>query len=93
MKIEVSEQVARWVPRRLLREGLRGLAREQGDIKALEGPLENYFRLLIGGYRIIFAYRSGTGRLRTVQCIFAERRGAVYEVFAEMLRKHLLGGE
>jgi mRNA-degrading endonuclease RelE of RelBE toxin-antitoxin system len=75
----------------MLREALRGLARERGDIRALEGPLEDYHRLKVGGYRIIFAYKVSVKR-RVIQCIFAERRSAVYETFQQLLRKHLLEG-
>lgn len=74
----------------MLREALRGLAKERGDIRALEGPLKDYHRLRVGGYRIIFAY---AGKQRRIQCIYAERRSAVYEMFAEFLKKHLLEGE
>ncbi len=96
-KVELSEQVVRYVagrapqPRRQLRAALRALATERGDIRALEGRLENYHRLRVGGYRVIFAYRI-TGKQRTIQCIFVERRSVVYEVF-EQLRKQLLGKE
>jgi mRNA-degrading endonuclease RelE of RelBE toxin-antitoxin system len=97
-KIELSEQVVRFVarrapePRRMLRDALRGLARERGDICAIEGPLQDYHRLRVGSYRIIFAYKV-SGKRRTIQCIYAERRNAVYEVFAQLLKKHLLEGE
>ncbi|HKP02468.1 MAG TPA: hypothetical protein VJU77_03815 [Chthoniobacterales bacterium] len=73
----------------MLREALRALKRERGDIRALEGPLEDYHRLRVGGYRIIFAYKV-SGKRRTIQCIYAERRSAVYETFQQLLRKHLL---
>ena len=98
IKVELSEQVVRFVarrapePRRMLREALRGLAREHGDIRALEGPLKDYHRLRVGGYRIIFAYRIARKR-RGIQCVYAERRSAVYEMFAQLLKKHLLEGE
>lgn len=97
-RVEFSEQVVRFVagrtpePRRQLRAAFRALAKERGDIRALEGPLKDYHRLRVGGYRIIFAYKVSRKR-RSVQCIFAERRSAVYEVFAQLLRKHLLEGE
>ncbi len=97
-RVELSEQVVQFVagrapePRRILREALRALARERGDIRALEGPLEHYHRLRIGGYRIIFAYKL-SGKRRIIRCIFAERRSAVYETFQQLLRKHLLEGE
>jgi mRNA-degrading endonuclease RelE of RelBE toxin-antitoxin system len=95
MRVELSEQVVRFVakrapePRRMLRAALRGLAGEHGDIRALEGPLEDYHRLRVGGYRIILAYEV-SGKRRIIRCIFAERRSAVYETFQQLLRKHLL---
>ena len=98
-KVELSAQVVRFVgrqapePRRALRAGLRGLEREEGDIKALQGPLENYCRLRVRGYRVILAYETGSKGQRVIRCIFADRRSAVYEIFEEMLRKHLLLGE
>jgi mRNA-degrading endonuclease RelE of RelBE toxin-antitoxin system len=97
-RIEFSEQVVRFVarqapePRRVLRAALRGLARERGDIRALEGPLQEYHRLRVGGYRIIFKYRISPKR-RTIQCIFAERRSAIYEMFEKLLKQHLLRPE
>ena len=93
MKVEVSTQVADFVrrlppePRRLLRRALRDLERERGDIKPLEGSLDGYCRLRAGGYRIILSY-TGTGR---VQCVVAERRSSVYEVFALALGAALSG--
>ena len=76
----------------MLREALRALVKERGDIRALEGPLKDYHRLRVGGYRIVFAYRL-VGKKRRIQCIYAERRNAVYEMFAEILKKQLLEGE
>ena len=97
-KVELSEQVVRFVarrapePRRALRTALRKLARERGDIRVLEGPLKNYHRLRVGGFRIIFVYHM-TGKRRSIRCIYAERRDAVYEIFAQLLKKHLLERE
>ena len=98
-RVELSVQVVRFVgrqapePRRALRAGLRALEREQGDIKALQGPLENYCRLRVRGYRVVFAYETGAKGQRVIRCIFADRRSAVYEIFEAMLRKHLLLGQ
>ncbi|MBE7485837.1 MAG: hypothetical protein HS104_38430 [Polyangiaceae bacterium] len=95
MKVEVSLQVAEFVRsqppegRRQLRQALRALGLGKGDIKALEGPLEGYCRLRVGGYRVVFSY---AGR-RTIQCIFAERRSIIYEVFAQVLNAKLAGLE
>ena len=97
-KVEIAEQVALFVgrqapePRRVLRAALRLLEREQGNIKALEGPLREFYRLRVRGYRIIFAYKT-TPKQRVVRCIFAERRNAIYEIFEEMLKKQLLSGD
>jgi len=95
MKVEVSAQVADFVkrlppdPRRLLRRALRDLEKEKGDIKPLEGPLDGYCRLRVGGYRVVLGY-AANGRL---QCVFAERRSIVYEVFALALSAALSGTE
>lgn len=95
MKVEVSRQVADFVrtqapePRRMLRRALRDLSRDKGDIKHLEAPLEEYCRLRVRGYRIILHY----SERRTIQCVFAERRSIVYEVFAQALVDKLAGIE
>src|SRR6266849_9485376 len=92
MRVRVSPQVVDFVrglapePRRRLRQGLRDVARGKGDIKPLEGPLQDYCRLRIGAYRVIFAYGKG----RTIDCVFAERRSIVYEVFAEEMIERLI---
>ena len=86
MKVELESQVVTFVrkqapePRRRLREALRDLARGRGDIKGLEPPLEEYQRLRVGPYRVIFRHAGDR-----VRCVFAERRGIVYEVFSEIL--------
>ena len=94
MRVEVAQRVADFVrcqapePRRLLREGLRRLAREEGDIKALQGSLASYHRLRLGGYRIIFLYETER-QSRVIRCLFAERRALVYEIFADMVAQRL----
>lgn len=88
MKVRLEAQVVEFIrrqapdPRRRLRDGLRALARGRGDVKGLEAPLEEYQRLRVGPFRLIF--RHAGDHLRVV---FAERRGIVYEVFAEMLER------
>jgi mRNA interferase RelE/StbE len=74
-------------PRRALREGLRRLAREEGDIKALQGDLEGYHRLRVGNYRVIFCYESRPQR--AIHCLLIERRALVYQVFADMVKDRL----
>ena len=93
MKVLLAVQVVEFVrhlppePRRRLRSALRDLARERGDLKALEAPLEGYCRLRVGGYRVVFAY----GKRPTIECIFAEQRSVVYEMLLERLRDRLRG--
>jgi len=56
MKVRVADQVVDFVrrlapePRRKLRQALRDLSREKGDIKALEAPLDGFWRRRIGPY-------------------------------------------
>lgn len=82
--VVVSEQVAAFLrrlapePRRLMRQALRDLPGGKGDVRQLEAPLDGYFRLRVRGYRVIFAY----AEKRTIECVYAERRSLVYEVFA-----------
>lgn len=90
-KVQISAQVADFVrrlppePRVRLRLALKALGRGKGDIEALEGPLDDYCRLRVDRYRVILAYAPGG----VVQCVFAERRSIVYEVFAVALREAL----
>jgi mRNA-degrading endonuclease RelE of RelBE toxin-antitoxin system len=76
-------------PRRRLRRALRDLASGKGDVRPLEGPLQDYCRLRVGPYRIVLAYATS----RTIECVFAERRSLVYEVFAETMIDRLSGKE
>jgi mRNA-degrading endonuclease RelE of RelBE toxin-antitoxin system len=75
--------------RRRLRQALRDLAKEKGDLLPLEAPLQDYHRLRVGPYRILVRY-SGS---KTIDCVFAERRSIVYEVFSEALVERLTRGE
>ena len=91
MKVVVADQVVAFLrrlppePRRRIRAALRDLAKEKGDIKSLDAPLEDYSRLRVGGYRIVFAY----GKRHTIECIFLERRSVVYELLLEQVRRGL----
>jgi mRNA-degrading endonuclease RelE of RelBE toxin-antitoxin system len=90
VKIEVSEQVRDFVcdcppePRRWLREALRKLADEKGDIKVLDGDLEGYCRLRVRSYRIIVRYENSRHGPR-IFCPFVERRSVVYEAFISVM--------
>jgi mRNA-degrading endonuclease RelE of RelBE toxin-antitoxin system len=89
-KIRVEAQVEAFVkslapdPRRRLRLAIRGLANGRGDIKSLEGNLADYCRLSVTGYRVIYKERSARG-VRVIDCVFAERRALVYEIFVRLL--------
>ena len=94
--VEISDQVFDFLrslapePRRLLRAALRDLEHERGDLKALEGPLNRFWRLRVGGYRVIFAFTDHGAR---IQCVFAERRPVVYALAEEAFRNILLARE
>ena len=92
MKTEVlwSEQVQNFVsalapePKRKLRNGIRELANDLGDIKPLVDDLLGYQRLRVGEFRVIYRddFKNGA-QLR--KCLFAERRNVVYEIFEKMV--------
>jgi mRNA interferase RelE/StbE len=96
MKVEIEQQVLDFVgslapePRRLIRETLRRLEKEKGDIRALEGELEGFYRLRAGRYRIIFYYRRER-RTRQIRCVYAAHRTLIYEVFAQEFHDLLEG--
>lgn len=95
-KIRVEAQVEAFVkslapdPRRRLRLAIRALAEGRGDIKSLEGTLAGYCRLSVTGYRVIFKERFERG-VRVIDCIFAERRALVYEIFTRLLTEQAVG--
>lgn len=86
MKILASDQVAKWLrnlppdPKRRVRATLKGLERWQGDIKELQGELEGFCRLRIGGYRIVCRTISKS----VVQLEYADTRDIVYEAFRQL---------
>jgi mRNA interferase RelE/StbE len=92
VRIDVSPQVAGFLrglapqPRRLLRSALRELGEGRGDILALEHPLDGFYRLRVGRYRVIFRYAKVRGA-PVVRCEFAQRRELVYETFADMVTR------
>jgi mRNA-degrading endonuclease RelE of RelBE toxin-antitoxin system len=94
-RIRVEAQVEAFVkslapdPRRRLRLGIKGLADGRGDIQWLEGNLAGYGRLRVAGYRVIFKERTERG-LRTIDCIYAERRALVYEIFVNLLAEQAM---
>ena len=66
-RVELDPEVVAFVrslapePRRRLREGLRGLANEKGDLKQLEADLAGYARLRVGSYRVIVRFFAERG--------------------------------
>jgi mRNA-degrading endonuclease RelE of RelBE toxin-antitoxin system len=91
IRVELDPQVASFVralapePRRRLRQALRGLEQEKGDLKQLEADLAGYTRLRVGSYRVVVRFYAQGGQ-RVARCVFAEQRPVVYELFAEILR-------
>ena len=77
--VRLSEQVEGFlkslppVPRRKLRDALRGLENGKGDIIALERDLAGYCRLKVSPYRVILHYESSP-RGPVCFCDFAELR-------------------
>jgi mRNA-degrading endonuclease RelE of RelBE toxin-antitoxin system len=94
-KVRVEEQVEAFVkslapdPRKRLRVAIKGLADGRGDIKSLEGNLADYCRLRIAGYRVIYKERTERGS-RVIDCVYAERRALVYEIFARLLTEETM---
>ncbi|MDR1282200.1 MAG: cytotoxic translational repressor of toxin-antitoxin stability system [Opitutaceae bacterium] len=73
--------------RRMIKRALEGLRTEKGNIRALESPLAGYYRLSIGGYRLIFHYAPG----RKIVCVFLNTRKLVYDLFENEVLRCLLG--
>jgi len=86
MKISASDQVADWLrslpsdPKRRVRAALKGLADWQGDLKALRGELEGFYRLRVGGYRIVYRVVEG----EVIRLDYADTRDLVYEAFRQL---------
>ncbi len=89
-EVLLSDQVKRFLaalapePRKKLRAGLHGLETDRGDIKDLADDLLGYKRLRVGSFRVIY-FETFRGSRPVRECVFAERRNLVYELFAQML--------
>jgi mRNA interferase RelE/StbE len=94
IKVELEQQVVDFIrslppePRQALRRCLTTLEKEQGDIRALEGEFDGFYRLRVLRYRIIFFYHVRRER-RTIRCVYAAPRNIIYEVFAQRVRELL----
>jgi len=89
-RVQVRSQVKDFLdtlataPRRRLKIAIRALEVESGDRLALRERLAGYYRLRIGGYRLIFRYLPG----RVIECVFANERSLIYHLFErEMLER------
>lgn len=89
-KVYISEQVIAFMhrqapePRRSLKAALVDLEKGKGDLIALEENLAGFWRLRVGRFRIVVRYEEDR-----IDCVFAEERRLVYELFAAMLREKL----
>ena len=70
-------------PRRALRQAIKGLAHNRGEVKRLEGKLAAFHRLRVGHYRVIYAERFEKGE-RVIECLFARERAVVYDMFLQL---------
>jgi mRNA-degrading endonuclease RelE of RelBE toxin-antitoxin system len=86
MKISASEQVVAWLsrlapePKRRVRVALKNLETWRGDIAPLHGELEGFYRLRIGGYRVVFRVMPR----RMIRLEYADTRDVAYEVFRQL---------
>ncbi|HZF02128.1 MAG TPA: hypothetical protein VE344_09570 [Methylomirabilota bacterium] len=94
-KFRQSPQVEHFIqslapdPKKAVRAGIKCIANHSSDVKHLEGDLTGWQRLRVQNYRIIFKeiHRDGT---RIIDCVYANRRSIVYELFRELLKNQLL---
>jgi mRNA interferase RelE/StbE len=98
LPVHVASQVSEFIRlqspdrRRRLRLAVRALGSERGDIKALEGDLAGYHRLLLGSFRVILAYASSK-RGPVIECFFIERRDVVYLMLHALMKAGLLNSK
>jgi mRNA-degrading endonuclease RelE of RelBE toxin-antitoxin system len=87
IRISASDQVAAWLTalppqtKHRVRLALRDLAEGQGDIRGLQGSLEGFNRLRVGGIRIIYRQISS----REIRLDYAQTRDVVSEIFERIL--------
>lgn len=74
-------------PRKRLTQALKALP--DGDTKPLEGSLAGYYRIRVGGFRVIYKDAMQKG-VRTFDCVYAERRPVVYELFEQIVSEQAL---
>jgi mRNA-degrading endonuclease RelE of RelBE toxin-antitoxin system len=83
---EVMEYLRKLPPqlRHALRRAIKGLSKEEGDIRPLSEEMEGFHRLRVGSHRVIFEYETVRGK-QTITCVFAAPRRWIYEVFQSRL--------
>jgi mRNA interferase RelE/StbE len=92
-KVDVKQPVFDFIrrqapePRRALKNALKELEHERGNILSLEQGLVGYYRLRVGKFRVIFRYIE-TG---DIEAIFVAERNIVYEVFESQFLAKLKG--
>ena len=93
-EVRVALQVEEFVksrapePRQALRKAIKGLARGEGDSKALEGKLAGWNRLRVLSYRVLFK-ETAAGGTRIINCVYANHRSIVYQLFQQLLTDEL----
>ncbi len=93
-EVRVTPQVHKFVKarapelRQALRKAIKGLASGQGDIKALEGKLAGWQRLRVSSYRVLYK-ETAEGGVRIINCVYANHRSVVYELFQHLLSDEL----
>jgi mRNA-degrading endonuclease RelE of RelBE toxin-antitoxin system len=63
-----------------VRVALRNLETWRGDIAPLHGELEGFYRLRIGGYRVVFRVMPR----QMIRVEYADTRDVVYEVLRQL---------
>src|SRR5713101_2744807 len=93
-EVRVGPQVQEFVksrapePRQGLRKAIKSLARQEGDIKALEGKLAGWHRLRVSSYRVLYK-ETAEGGARVLNCVYANHRSVVYQLFQQLLADEL----
>jgi mRNA-degrading endonuclease RelE of RelBE toxin-antitoxin system len=94
-KVRVGRQVEHFVkalapqPRRALRQAMKNLADNQGDVKLLEEKLSGLWRLRVGKVRVIYEVKVAGGT-REIICFYANYRSVVYVILEQLLASGLI---
>jgi mRNA-degrading endonuclease RelE of RelBE toxin-antitoxin system len=94
-KVHVGRQVEDFLkalapqPRRTLRQAMKNLTDNQGDVKLLEGNLSGLWRLRVGKVRVIYEIKVAGGT-REIICFYANYRSVVYVILEQLLASGLI---